>query len=142
MVFDHVFVQDREIRTQDEFTDRMQNKVELAGFSNIVGKLVQEIITDYNSINAELKRFPQDDDSIKDIRQQLSYLVYQGFLRCTPYEHLKAIPRYLKAIEYRMDRMFQEKQKDQQMITAAHQKRSIIDPKSRQNRSNSDPFLI
>ena len=116
MIFAHVFVQDKDIRTQDEFIARMQNKAELAGFLNITGKLIQEIITHYHSIIAELKRFPQDDDSIKDIRQQLGYLVYQGFLRCTPYEHLKAMPRYLKAIEYRMERMFQEKQKDQQKV--------------------------
>jgi ATP-dependent helicase HrpA len=116
-IFSHVFVQDADIRTEIDFTDRVQYKSELVGFANIVGKLIQEIITLYMSINAELKRISQDDVSVIDIRQQLDYLVYQGFIRCTPFEHMQAMPRYLQAIEYRMQKMFHDKHKDLQKTT-------------------------
>ena len=45
--------------------------------------------------------------ALNDIKQQLSHLVYPGFVRETPHQWLKELPRYLKTIEQRF-----EKQKD------------------------------
>jgi len=40
-----------------------------------------------------------------DIRRQLDYLVYLGFVRQTPYRWLSRLPSYLKAIRRRLDRL-------------------------------------
>jgi ATP-dependent helicase HrpA len=40
-----------------------------------------------------------------DIREQLGGLIYRGFLASTGAGRLRAVPRYLRAIEYRLDRL-------------------------------------
>ena len=40
----------------------------------------------------------------EDVENQLALLVYSGFIRHTPLGQLPAIPRYLKAIEFRLDK--------------------------------------
>ena len=43
--------------------------------------------------------------SVRDIRQQLDELVYQGFLQEAPVQQLQQYPRYLRAIELRIDKL-------------------------------------
>jgi ATP-dependent helicase HrpA len=50
--------------------------------------------------------------ALNDIKQQLAHLVYPGFVRETPAEWLKELPRYLKAIEQRFDKLAAQVQKD------------------------------
>jgi ATP-dependent helicase HrpA len=55
----------------------------------------------------------------KDVNEQLALLIYQGFIRNTPYSDLKAIPRYLKAIQYRLDKFDNSPQKIQEVARYA-----------------------
>lgn len=50
--------------------------------------------------------------ALNDIKQQLSHLVYPGFVRETPAMWLKELPRYLKAIELRLEKLPGQVQKD------------------------------
>ncbi len=50
--------------------------------------------------------------ALNDIKAQLGNLVYPGFVRETPAEWLKEVPRYLKAIEQRFDKLGAQLQKD------------------------------
>ncbi|UUY08019.1 ATP-dependent RNA helicase HrpA [Pseudomonas sp. J452] len=50
--------------------------------------------------------------ALNDIKLQLSNLVYPGFVRETPAEWLKEVPRYLKAIEQRLDKIGSQVQRD------------------------------
>ncbi|MBS7663381.1 ATP-dependent RNA helicase HrpA [Pseudomonas lalucatii] len=50
--------------------------------------------------------------ALNDIKQQLANLVYPGFVRETPGEWLKELPRYLKAIEQRLDKIGAQVQRD------------------------------
>lgn len=50
--------------------------------------------------------------SLNDVRQQLTNLVYPGFVRETPEFWLRELPRYLKAIELRLDKMAGQIQRD------------------------------
>ncbi|WP_437880726.1 ATP-dependent RNA helicase HrpA [Pseudomonas sp. LRF_L74] len=50
--------------------------------------------------------------ALNDIKAQLGNLVYPGFVRETPVEWLKEIPRYLKAIEQRFDKIAAQLQRD------------------------------
>jgi ATP-dependent helicase HrpA len=50
--------------------------------------------------------------ALNDIKQQLSNLVYPGFVRETPAQWLKEVPRYLKAIEQRFDKIASQVQRD------------------------------
>ncbi|MNQ82440.1 ATP-dependent RNA helicase HrpA [compost metagenome] len=50
--------------------------------------------------------------ALNDIKQQLSNLVYPGFVRETPAQWLKELPRFLKAIELRLEKLPAQVQKD------------------------------
>ena len=50
--------------------------------------------------------------ALNDIKAQLGNLVYPGFVRETPGEWLKEVPRYLKAIEQRFDKIAAQLQRD------------------------------
>jgi ATP-dependent helicase HrpA len=63
------------------------------------------------------KRFKSKIDlaqavALNDIKAQLGKLVYPGFVRETPSQWLKEMPRYLKAIEMRLEKLPGQVQKD------------------------------
>ncbi|MCK4742256.1 MAG: ATP-dependent RNA helicase HrpA [Sulfuriflexus sp.] len=43
--------------------------------------------------------------AVKDIKQQLGCLVYEGFISATPRQWLKHMPRYIKAVNLRLDKL-------------------------------------
>lgn len=50
--------------------------------------------------------------SLADIKQQLAHLIYPHFVRDTPLEWIKEYPRYLKALEQRLDKLTNQVAKD------------------------------
>ena len=79
-----------------------------------IARLVLEVLKLNHGLQ---KRFKGKIDlaqamALNDIKQQLANLVYAGFVRETPGEWLKEIPRYLKAIEQRLDKVGAQVQRD------------------------------
>ncbi|MBB2494904.1 ATP-dependent RNA helicase HrpA [Aquipseudomonas ullengensis] len=79
-----------------------------------LAKLTLEILKLWHGLQ---KRFKGKIDlaqamALNDIKLQLSNLVYPGFVRETPAEWLKEVPRYLKAIEQRLDKIGSQVQRD------------------------------
>ncbi|WP_137886677.1 ATP-dependent RNA helicase HrpA [Pseudomonas sp. 2FE] len=79
-----------------------------------LARLTLEILKLWHALQ---KRFKGKIDlaqavALNDIKQQLANLVYSGFVRETPAEWLKELPRYLKAIEQRFDKLSAQLQKD------------------------------
>jgi ATP-dependent helicase HrpA len=111
-----VFVAGKTIRTQAAFEQSLRdNKANLISVANEAGGLALEIMTLYGTIKTALQRFNANDTLAKDINEQLAVLIYAGFIRNTPYEQLKAIPRYLKAAHYRLDKYDNNVQKVQEL---------------------------
>ena len=111
-----VFVEGRTLRTQQAFEQSLQqHKPELIGIANEAGKIALEIMELYGTVKTQLKRLNANDPLAKDINEQLDLLIYAGFIRNTPYQQLKAIPRYLKAIQYRLDKFDNNPQKIQEV---------------------------
>ncbi|GAB6141443.1 ATP-dependent RNA helicase HrpA [Methylosoma difficile] len=116
VVLHHLFVEGRSIRTQQAFENNLkQHKGELVSKANEAGKIALDIMTTYNAIKNQLSRLNGNDALAKDLNEQLDLLIYAGFIRHTPYEHLKAIPRYLKAAQYRLDKYDNNLQKSQEI---------------------------
>jgi ATP-dependent helicase HrpA len=86
----------------------------LVSAANEAGKIALEIMELYGAIKAQLSRFNANDPLAKDINEQLDLMIYAGFIRNTPYQQLKAIPRYLKAVQYRLDKRDNTLQKVQE----------------------------
>ncbi len=111
-----VFVEGQTIRTQQAFEQIMQaNKAGLINAANEAGKTALDIMELYGAIKTQLNRLNANDPLAKDINEQLDLLIYAGFIRNTPYQQLKAIPRYLKAIQYRLDKRDNTPQKVQEV---------------------------
>ena len=79
-----------------------------------LAKLTLETLTLWHGLQ---KRFKGKIDlaqamALNDIKLQLGNLVYPGFVRETPAQWLKELPRYLKAIEQRLDKIGSQVQRD------------------------------
>ncbi|MGR9000587.1 MAG: ATP-dependent RNA helicase HrpA, partial [Gammaproteobacteria bacterium] len=111
-----VFVEGRTIRSQQAFEQSLQqNKSGLIGIANEAGKITMEILELYGTVKSQLKRLNANDPLARDINEQLDLLIYAGFIRNAPFQQLKAIPRYLKAIQYRLDKYDNNPQKTQEV---------------------------
>lgn len=101
-------IEDDLIRSHEEFTTRSeQAQKSLMSVLNEVAALILEMLTLYHQINRRLSVnvSPAWIKSIADIRSQLTSLFHQDYLRTTPFEHLRHYPRYLKAIQLRLDKL-------------------------------------
>ncbi|TWI55665.1 ATP-dependent helicase HrpA [Pseudomonas duriflava] len=79
-----------------------------------VARLVLDILKQWHALQ---KRFKGKIDlaqamALNDIKQQIAHLVYPRFVRETPLEWLKEYPRYLKAVEQRLDKVGSQVQRD------------------------------
>jgi ATP-dependent helicase HrpA len=65
-------------------------------------------------------RSPVLEPAAADIRDQLADLVYPGFLAATGTRRLPALARYLRAIQYRLDKLPDTPGRDAQQMAVAH----------------------
>ncbi|MGZ5018619.1 MAG: ATP-dependent RNA helicase HrpA, partial [Methylobacter sp.] len=138
-----VFVEGRTIRAQQAFEQSLQqNKSGLISAANEAGKIALEIMELYGAIKTQLNRFNANDPLAKDINEQLDLLIYAGFIRNTPYQQLKAIPRYLKAIQYRLDKRDNTLQKVQEANRYATRYWNDVEKKTKKDKviPEQDPY--
>ncbi|MDO9105539.1 MAG: ATP-dependent RNA helicase HrpA [Methylovulum sp.] len=116
LILHSVFIEGRTIRTQQAFEQNLQqHKQGLVTMANEAGQTALDIMALYNALQTPLQRLNANDPLAKDINGQLGVLIYAGFIRNTPYQQLRAIPRYLKAIQYRLDKRDNNLQKSQEI---------------------------
>ena len=107
----HVFVEGKTLRTQATFEQNVQdNKPGLLSTANDVAKTALDIMLVHGEVRAMLARLNPQDSRLADISGQLDVLIYAGFIRNTPVTQIKAIPRYLKAVAYRLEKPDNDKQ--------------------------------
>ena len=116
-IFRYTFIEAHAlVRDQDAFQTRLKQKQELINVMNSVGKLVGEILERGLSIQRQLKEIAKSHNQalVTDISAQLDQLIGERFLTRIPFEWLKQMPRYLKAIEYRIEK---QSAKDEEMMS-------------------------
>ncbi|PZO71045.1 MAG: ATP-dependent RNA helicase HrpA [Kocuria palustris] len=94
--------------TRQEF-DRLFDDVRAEQIETVfqVTALVAEVLTLVNSVRKRIKR-PSSMAAVSafaDIREQLDRLVKPGFVTRIGWAHLQHLPRYLKAMELRIDKL-------------------------------------
>lgn len=91
-------------------------KTRLATARVDVGETAAVILAAYHEARRILssESSPIWAEAMTDIREQLARLVYPGFLRQTPPEWLPHLPRYLRAIASRLQKIRQAPDKDRQ----------------------------
>ncbi|MGZ8215263.1 MAG: ATP-dependent RNA helicase HrpA, partial [Methylosarcina sp.] len=143
LILNHVFVEGRTVRSQQAFEQSLlQNKGNLMAITQEAGKMVLEIMSLYSEIKTRLQRHNLNDSLDIDIKQQLNFLIYAGFIHNTPFDQLKAIPRYLKAVAYRLDKLSNDPQKNQEINRYATRFWQDIEKKSKKDSviPEHDPF--
>ena len=107
------------LREQESFLRRLdERRGALASIADEVAALAREILDRYQGLRRRLASITQINwvASIQDIRAQLDRLVYRGFLQEIPFEHLQSYPRYLRAIDYRLERLTHAAGRDRQWL--------------------------
>ncbi|MBU1214576.1 MAG: ATP-dependent RNA helicase HrpA [Gammaproteobacteria bacterium] len=76
---------------------------------NLVGheiaRLVGTVLTEHQALQKALPGFKAHAQAQQDIRQQLEGLLGKGWIASTPYERMQHMPRYLKAINVRLEKL-------------------------------------
>jgi ATP-dependent helicase HrpA len=115
-IFAAVFLENSEIRTQSQFEQTLNShKSRIMTVVNEAGNIIDEIMVNYQKIGQQLKQAGTSPVLAADIKEQLSVMIYAGFIRHTPFYQLKAIPRYLKAVLYRLEKQKIDESKMQEL---------------------------
>jgi ATP-dependent helicase HrpA len=113
------FVEDDPIRDAAAFQTRVAKaKTRLMDVANEVCRVMGEILTEYQGLRPRINQagVPVWQRAMNDIRNQLKELVKPGFLVSTPFARLKHFPRYLKAIQMRVEKFAVNPAKDAQWM--------------------------
>jgi ATP-dependent helicase HrpA len=120
VTFDRCFLLNQPpIRSQHDFEQRLNDrKSELIKVAGELAKQVSKPLAEYHAIAKRLSgSVPLTAmNAIKDIKQQLEHLLYQGFIHNTPDEALNRLPMYFQAIGQRLDKLNSDPARDKQWL--------------------------
>ncbi len=129
-------------RKQKEFDKQKERaKPRIAPVTQALLKSVEECLDLYQQVQAKLAQKSPFVHALKDEQAHLARLVYPGFIGATPWERWQHLPRYLRAILRRLDKLPSAGDRDArhtaiiqglearyQERLAKHRKAGIIDP--------------
>lgn len=96
------------IRTEEQFQRIAQRaRKTLVVITNEICSIVNEVLEQYHIVSKRIKKNTTLAwfEALSDINRQLNCLVHKGFVSETTKSWLKHIPRYLKAINMRLDKL-------------------------------------
>lgn len=99
------------------FEQRCQEgRARLSLLAQELARLVASILTERAALQKKLPQARPWPDAAGDIARQLGALVGKWFVRDTPAEHLKHVPRYLKAAQMRIEKLRQDPARDARLM--------------------------
>ena len=113
---DHCFIEGREFpRDRKAFEARINEcKPKLVATANTLCERVDAALAEYHQLRKRLKGaiHPHALEAAADVKAQLDRLIGPGFLVRTPSERLADLPRYLKAIDIRLEKVGRSSERD------------------------------
>jgi ATP-dependent helicase HrpA len=106
------------IRSEDAFNTRLQTAAgQLTENTHDLCRVLQPILKTHHDIRKQLKGSikPNWLEALNDINDQLNHLIYPGFLDHLQMKELRQLPRYLKAIARRLDKLSDNPQRDRSL---------------------------
>jgi ATP-dependent helicase HrpA len=117
MTFDRCCLNDPLPANEEEFTARgKEAKSRLVLVAQEIARLVGNILTEYQSLQKNLPQLKANALANQDVRAQLEWLLHKRFIAETPYERLQHVPRYLKAISLRIEKLRSNPARDAQCM--------------------------
>jgi len=114
-VFDTVFLNSPLPTQQAAFELRLsQGKSKVMTVAQEYLTHLTKVLEEYHLLTEKLSKLSNRATTLPEIKQHLKCLIYDGFIKEVPIDQLKHLPRYLKAIQVRLERLDQAPQKDAQ----------------------------
>jgi len=102
---------------EKEFSARAKEaKARLNLVGQEIARLVGAVLAEYHALQKALPGFNTHGQATQDIKQQLEWLLGREWIASTPYERLQHLPRYLKAINIRLDKLRENPSRDAQQL--------------------------
>lgn len=111
-------------RTATQFDNTIkENKAQLVTVANDLALQLHSVLRSYQAVAKEMKgAMPLPWARVYgDIKQQISALIYPGFISETPLFWLSQLPRYFKAIEVRLSRFQNHLNKENMLVSELEQ---------------------
>ena len=104
--FDRCCLNDPLPSNEAEFNARgKEAKSRLQLIAQEIARLVLHILLEYQAVQKYLPQLKAHAQADRDVRAQLEWLLHKRFIADTPYERLQHVPRYLKAISLRIEKL-------------------------------------
>ncbi|MAK56377.1 MAG: hypothetical protein CML17_11135 [Pusillimonas sp.] len=103
--------------TREKFEQRQDSaRSRLGLLAQEVARLTGQILTEWAAVQKKLAQAKPHAQTYADIQSQLSALMGKWFVRDTPYDKLAHFPRYLKAVQMRIDKLKSDPQRDSKLM--------------------------
>ncbi len=81
-----------------------------------VARIAGTVLSEWQAVQKKLPAFKAHASALADIEAQVKRLVYKNFLAETPFERLNHLPRYLKAVQVRLDKLRADPARDARLL--------------------------
>lgn len=106
LTFDRCCLNDPLPNSENSFHVRCKEaKARLNLVGQEIARLVGAVLAEYQAVQKALPGFKAHGQATQDIRSQLEGLLHKEWIAATPYQRLQHLPRYLKAINLRLEKL-------------------------------------
>ncbi len=106
VTFDRCCLNDPLPESEKEFATRCKDaKARLNLVAQEIARLVGAVLAEHQSLQKSLPGFKAHGQVLQDIRSQCEWLLGKEWVGRTPYERMQHMPRYLKAINVRLEKL-------------------------------------
>ena len=120
---------------------RDEGKARLNLLVNEIARLVGQILAEYHALPKKLQTFKAHGAALSDMQAQLQALIHQRFVIATDHAQLAHFPRYLKAMQIRMDKLRAEPARDARLL-AEWQQVAVPWQRAAKGGRHDDPKMI
>ncbi len=118
MTFERCCLNDPWPTNESQFLARGKDaKNRLLLIAQEIARLAAGILSEYHALQKSLPQLKVQAAVAQDVRSQLEWLVHKRFILNTPYERLQHVPRYLKAINLRIEKLRSNPARDAQCVS-------------------------
>lgn len=137
-VIDRAFIGEDDLpRDEKAFEQQKQRaRTRLPAVSNAMNRYLADIVQEYLPVQQKLNNVGNQLAKLtRDVKQQLSLLIYPGFLSQTPWEKLQHIPRYLKAIRLRFEKYSGGMERDERHRASIERLQKLYEERKEKHRT-------
>ena len=140
MTFDRCCLNDPLPVNEEQFIARgKEAKNRLLLIAQELARLVGNVLAEYQAVQKNLPQLKPHNQANQDVRAQLEWLLHKRFIADTPYERLQHVPRYLKAIGMRIEKLRSNPARDAQCMAQMQPLTQAWQKLRQAQQGNSDP---